>query len=118
MLSTFHKNALCQAISSSIASAGRRGFRATQRLLCGFKNYLTKQDREALCDEKQHPFARLSIVVEGMVSIRLFMPCEKTLGHIAATVSECYGLAHSPPEKHALLEDLKRQLKRLSTKSA
>ena len=96
-LHNLHKSALCQALSSSTSSAGRRGCRAAQRLLCpGSRTIFDQTGSRSLGDEKQHPFARPSIVVERMV------PCEKTYG---------YGLAHSPPEKPALLEDLKRQLR-------
>ena len=111
-LSEYHKNALRQAISCSASSApAGKGPRASQKLLSGFKNYLTKQDRALLSDEGQHPFARMTIIVKRMIAIGLYMPCEKTMGHITQTCAECFDMAGTPQEKHALLEELKRQLK-------
>ena len=110
-LSEYHKNALCQALSNSASSIPNKGQRVTQRLLVGFKNYLTKQDRAMLSDEGQHPYARASIVVKRMIGIGLYMPCEKSIGHIVQTCAECFSMAGSPQEKHALLDEIKRQLK-------
>ena len=53
----------------------------------------------------------MTIIVKRMIAIGLYMPCEKTMGHITQTCAECFDMAGTPQEKHALLEELKRQLK-------
>ena len=104
-LNAKRKAALRVALSGSSGNTPPRG-RACQKLLSGFFNYLTKNDRALLSDERQHAFARASVL-----SIRLYMPCEKTMGHITQTCAERFSMGGSPQEKHALLEELKRQLK-------
>ena len=109
-LNAKHKAALHVALSGSSGNTPPRG-RACQKLLSGFFNYLTKTDRALLSNERQHAFARASVVVDRMLSIGLYMPCEKTVGRITQTCAERFSMGGSPQEKHALLEELKRQLK-------
>ena len=109
-LNAKRKAALRVALSGSSGNTPPRG-RACQKLLSGFFNYLTKTDRALLSNERQHAFARASVVVDRMLSIGLYMPCEKTVGRITQTCAERFSMGGSPQEKHALLEELKRQLK-------
>ncbi len=85
--------------------------RAIQSLQNGFVNYLSKTDREQLSNQDQHPFARLSVVVRRCVDIGLAFPCEQSMGHVVACVTEFFGLAEEPKDKHDILLEFKRQLK-------
>ena len=85
--------------------------RAIQSLQNGFVNYLSKQDREQLSNQDQHPFARLSVVVRRCMDIGLAFPCEQSMGHVVACVTEFFGLAEEPKDKHEILLEFKRQLK-------
>jgi len=109
-LSSWAKAELVTAMST-VMGKRKQVKRVIQSLQVGFLNYLTKEDREHLANDDQHAFARLTVVVRRCMDIGLVFPCEQTMGHVIACITEFYNLAEDPRDKHNLLLEFKRQLK-------
>lgn len=110
-LSDQNKAQLSQTISMAMRKA-KHAKRAPQSLHAGFLNYLTIGDRRMLSDEGQHIFSRCSVAVRRCTSMGLILPCERTAGHIVATLVDHFGMGQASAQaKHELLVDFKRQLK-------
>ena len=113
-LAECHKTSLIKALSASSCKAvsQKGGKRDHQFLLSGFLNYLTQTEKEALRDDSKHAFTRCSIPVARCMKIELFMPCEKTYGHVLATLIEHFQMAGTAKEANDLLVEFKRLLRR------
>ena len=114
ILAECHKTSLIKALSASSCKAvsQKGGKRDHQFLLSGFLNYLTQTEKEALRDDSKHAFTRCSIPVARCMKIELFMPCEKTYGHVLATLIEHFQMAGTAKEANDLLVEFKRLLRR------
>ena len=111
-LSDQNKAQLSQAISMAMCKSKQTTKRAPQTLHAGFLNYLTMADRRQLSDESQHIFSRCSVAVRRCMAMGLVLPCERSAGHIVATLVDHFGMGQaSAQSKHELLLDFKRQLK-------
>ena len=113
-LAECHKTSLIKAMSASSCKevSQKGGKRDHQFLLSGFLNYLTQTEKEALRDDSKHAFTRCSIPVARCMKIELFMPCEKTYGHVLATLIEHFQMAGTAKEANDLLVEFKRLLRR------
>ena len=103
-LAECHKTSLIKALSASSCKevSQKGGKRDHQFLLSGFLNYLTQTEKEALRDDSKHAFTRSSIPVARCMKIELFMPCEKTYGHVLATLIEHFQMAGTAKEANDL----------------
>ena len=113
-LAESHKTSLIKALSESSCKevSQKGGKRYNQNLLSGFLNYLTQTEKECLRDDSKHAFTRCAIPVARCIKIELFMPCEKTYGHVLATLMEHFQMAGNAKEANDLLVEFKRLLRR------
>ena len=107
-LSDQNKAQLSQAISMAMCKTKQAGKRVPQTLHAGFLNYLTLADRRMLSDESQRIFSRCSVAVRRCMAMGLVLPCERSAGHIVATLVDHFGMGQaSAQSKHELLLDFK-----------
>lgn len=107
------KVSLCKAISGSackeVSSKGNK--RGTQTMVSGFLNYLTKADKELLKDVDQHPFSRCAVAVARCMKVGLYLPDEKSCGHVVATLLNRFEMGSTPGDANDLLIEFKRLLR-------
>ena len=106
-LSDQNKAQLSQAISMAMCKSKQTTKRAPQTLHAGFLNYLTMADRRQLSDESQHIFSGCSVAVRRCMAMGLVLPCERSAGHIVATLVDHFGMWTSRGNSR-LAEDLHR----------
>ena len=106
-----NKSSLVRAISSSLCKEELHGGTLRQALLSGFLNYLTAEDRAVLGDEQNHPFTRAMCAVKRCIKLGCLFPCEKSYGHMVATLVQEFNMASTADDCNALLKEYKRALK-------
>eukprot|EP00435_Cladocopium_sp_Y103_P031794 s4057_g8.t1 len=106
-----NKESLIRAISNTLCKDYSKGNQPRQKMLLGFLNYLTPEDRKELEDQQQHPFARAPCAVKRCMKIGLLYPCEKSYGHMVATLVEVFHMAETSDDANNLLKEYKRLIK-------